>query len=96
MNPKLGQLRASLDAGRETSQVNGQGQIVQSENYCYVSIRVAFIDEIEKKNIERVYEVRFGDDLSIMLFISNLRYFLSVIDFSGGESFLGMSFGKCL
>ena len=35
--------------GGRTSQVNAQGQIVQSGNYGYLSIRVASIDLIKKK-----------------------------------------------
>ena len=41
-----------LMLGERTPQVNGQDQIVQSENYCYSFIRLVSIDEIKNKAIE--------------------------------------------
>ena len=38
-----------LMLGKQTIQVNSQDQIVQSGNYCYVSLRVLSIDEVKIK-----------------------------------------------
>ena len=46
--PSVGQRRVSLLGGR-TLLVNGQNQIVQLGNYCYSSLKVAYIDEVEIK-----------------------------------------------